>query len=123
MTEIIDGELKKMGVTISKPMLAVICIIFGIMVILFPNLLVWMVGLFLVIQGALLLTDYLEQERRRTTVTVYKGVYCYSCGSRNTEEAVYCKRCGKKLIQAGQTTTPEPNYVKRRSRKVKVVSR
>jgi uncharacterized membrane protein HdeD (DUF308 family) len=44
-------------------MLATICIIFGIIVILFPNLLVWIVGLFLVVQGILLLTDLLEQER------------------------------------------------------------
>jgi len=37
-----------------------ICIIFGILVIVFPDLLEWIVGLFLIIQGVLLLTDYLE---------------------------------------------------------------
>ena len=102
MADYVDGGLKRIGITISKPMLAITCIIFGVIVILFPNLLVWIVGLFLVIQGTLLLTDLLEQERPGTTVTVPKGVYCSHCGTRNIEEAVYCKRCGKKLEQVKQ---------------------
>lgn len=64
MSEYVDSGLKRMGITISKPMLALLCIIFGILVILFPSLLVWIVGLFLVIQGVLLLTDFLETNRR-----------------------------------------------------------
>jgi uncharacterized membrane protein HdeD (DUF308 family) len=63
MTNYVDRELKKLGITISKPILAILCIIFGILVILFPTLLVWIVGLFLVIQGILLLTDFLELKR------------------------------------------------------------
>ena len=60
MTDYVDKGLKKLGITISKPILATLCIIFGILVILFPNLLVWIVGLFLIIQGILLLTDFME---------------------------------------------------------------
>jgi len=63
MADYVDKELKKLGITISKPILAILCIIFGILVILFPTLLVWIVGLFLVIQGILLLTDFLELKR------------------------------------------------------------
>ena len=63
MTDYVDKGLKKLGITISKPILAMLCIIFGILVILFPTLLVWIVGLFLVIQGILLLTDYMELNR------------------------------------------------------------
>ena len=102
MADYLDRGLKKIGITISKPMLAIICVIFGIMVVLFPDLLVWIVGLFLVVQGILLLTDLLEQERPRTTVIVSKSVYCSHCGTRNIEEAVYCKKCGKKLEQVRQ---------------------
>ena len=102
MADYVDRGLKKVGITISKPMLAITCIIFGVVVILFPNLLVWIVGLFLVIQGILLLTDLLEQESQRTTAIVSKGVYCSHCGTRNIEEAVYCKKCGKKLEQVKQ---------------------
>ncbi|MFQ6068577.1 MAG: zinc-ribbon domain-containing protein [Candidatus Bathyarchaeia archaeon] len=111
MADYVDRGLKRVGITISTPMLAIVCITFGIIVILFPNLLVWMVGLFLIIQGALLLTDYLEHERRRATVTVSKGVYCSSCGTRNAKESVYCRRCGKKLEQAKQIATPQPKEV------------
>ena len=63
MADYVDKELKKVGITLSKPILAVLCIVFGILVILFPTLLVWIVGLFLVIQGILLLTDYMELNR------------------------------------------------------------
>jgi len=63
MTDYVDRGLRKLGITISKPLLAILCIIFGILVILFPTLLVWIVGLFLVIQGILLLTDYMELKR------------------------------------------------------------
>jgi uncharacterized membrane protein HdeD (DUF308 family) len=63
MTETVEKSLKKMGVTVSKPVLAVIAIIFGLLVIVFPDLLVWIVGLYFIIQGVLLLTDYFESRR------------------------------------------------------------
>ena len=63
MTEMVEKGLRKMGITVSKPILAVICIIFGILVIVFEDLLQWIVGLFLIIQGILILTDYLELRR------------------------------------------------------------
>jgi len=63
MTMVEEG-LRKIGITASKPILAIICIIFGILVIVFPELLQWIVGLFLIIQGVLLLTDYLELRKK-----------------------------------------------------------
>jgi len=60
MTDVVEKGLRKIGITISKPILAVICIIFGVLVIVFRDLLQWIVGLFLIIQGILLLTEYLE---------------------------------------------------------------
>jgi uncharacterized membrane protein HdeD (DUF308 family) len=56
----VEKGLKRIGITVSKPILAIICILFGVLVIVFPDLLEWIVGLFLIIQGILLLTDYLE---------------------------------------------------------------
>ncbi len=99
MADYVDKGLARMGITISKPMLAVICIIFGVVVIVLPNLLVWIVGLFLVVQGILLLTDLLEVGSRGTSTIAPSGVYCTHCGTGNIEEAVYCKRCGKTLDQ------------------------
>jgi cytochrome c biogenesis protein CcdA len=60
----VEKGLKKIGVTISKPILAIICIIFGLLVIVYEDLLQWIVGLFLIIQGILLLTDFLELRRK-----------------------------------------------------------
>ena len=102
MSGYVDRGLKKLGITISKPMLAIICIIFGMVVIFFPGLLVWIVGLFLIVQGTLLLTDLLERESQRPPVIASKGVYCSHCGTRNIEEALYCKKCGEKFEQASQ---------------------
>jgi uncharacterized membrane protein HdeD (DUF308 family) len=63
MTETVEKGLKRIGVTVSKPVLAVLAIIFGLLVIIFPNLLVWIVGLYFIIQGILLLTDYYESKK------------------------------------------------------------
>jgi len=64
MTETMERGLKKIGVTVSKPILALIAIIFGILVIAFPNLLQWIVGLYFIIQGILLFMDYMELRSR-----------------------------------------------------------
>lgn len=60
MVEVVEKGLKRFGVTVSKPALGVICILFGILVLLIPELLQLIVGLFLIIEGVLVLTDYLE---------------------------------------------------------------
>ena len=60
MTQTVEKTLKKIGVTVSKPILALIAIIFGILVILLPDLLQWIVGLYFIIQGILLFIDYYE---------------------------------------------------------------
>ena len=65
MTEIVDKGLKKIGITVSKPLLAAICIIFGIIVIVVPEILGLVVGIFLIIQGVLLLTEYMELKKQQ----------------------------------------------------------
>jgi len=65
LTEVVEEGLKKFGVTMSKPILAVICIIFGILVIAIPALLGIIVGVFLIIEGILLLTEYMELQRQQ----------------------------------------------------------
>jgi len=67
MAEVIEKGLKKIGITVSKPVLAIVCIIFGIILIVGRDFAVWLValiiGLFLVIQGILILTDYFELKK------------------------------------------------------------
>ena len=64
MTEVVEKGLKKVGVTVSKPVLALIAVIFGLLVIILPELLQLIVGLYFIIQGILLFTDYLETKQR-----------------------------------------------------------
>ena len=65
MTEVVEKGLKKIGITVSKPVLAIICIIFGILVIAIPALIAYILGIFLIIEGVLLLTDYLELKKQQ----------------------------------------------------------
>jgi uncharacterized membrane protein HdeD (DUF308 family) len=62
--EAIEEGLKKIGLTVSKPILAIIAIIFGILVIVFPDLLATIVGIYFIIQGILLFLDYFELSRK-----------------------------------------------------------
>lgn len=64
MGETIEKGLKKIGLTVSKPILAIIAIIFGILVIVFPDLLSTIVGVYLIIQGFLFFLDYFELSRK-----------------------------------------------------------
>jgi uncharacterized membrane protein HdeD (DUF308 family) len=65
LTEVVEKGLKRIGITISKPVLAVLCLIFGIVVIVKPDILGIVVGIFFIIEGVLLLTDYLELRRQQ----------------------------------------------------------
>jgi uncharacterized membrane protein HdeD (DUF308 family) len=65
MTEVVEKGLKKIGITVSKPVLAILCIIFGIIVIRWEQFLNWIVGIFLIIEGVLLLTEYLELRKQQ----------------------------------------------------------
>ncbi|MEM3699568.1 MAG: hypothetical protein QXL57_01715 [Candidatus Bathyarchaeia archaeon] len=67
MTEVVEKGLKKIGITVSKPVLAILCIIFGILVIAIPALIGIIVGIFLIIEGVLLLTEYLELRKQQPT--------------------------------------------------------
>jgi uncharacterized membrane protein HdeD (DUF308 family) len=64
MGEEIEKGLKRIGVTVSKPVLALVAIIFGVLVIVFPSVLQWIVGLYLIIQGILFFSDYYELRRK-----------------------------------------------------------
>jgi uncharacterized membrane protein HdeD (DUF308 family) len=65
LTEVVEKGLKKIGITISKPVLAILCIIFGLVVIVWKDFLNLVVGIFLIIEGVLLLTEYLELKRQQ----------------------------------------------------------
>lgn len=67
MTDVVEKGLKKIGITVSKPILAALCIIFGIIVIAWKESLNYVVGIFLIIEGVLLLTEYLELQRQQPT--------------------------------------------------------
>ncbi|MEM2281517.1 MAG: DUF3096 domain-containing protein [Candidatus Bathyarchaeia archaeon] len=65
MTKVVEKGLKKIGITVSKPVLAIICIIFGILIIAIPPLIAYILGIFLIIEGVLLLTEYLELRKQQ----------------------------------------------------------
>jgi uncharacterized membrane protein HdeD (DUF308 family) len=64
VTQEVEKGLKKIGVTMSKPVMALIAIVFGMLVIVFKDLLQWIVGLYFIIQGILFFIDYFELRRK-----------------------------------------------------------
>jgi uncharacterized membrane protein HdeD (DUF308 family) len=68
LTRMMEKGLRRIGITVSKPVLAVIAIIFGILLILFPELVGIIIGIYLIIQGVLLLTDYMEMRRQQSRI-------------------------------------------------------
>ncbi len=65
MTEVVEKGLKKIGITMSKPLLAILCIIFGIIVIVWKEFLNYIVGIFFIIEGVLLLTEHIELRKQQ----------------------------------------------------------
>jgi multisubunit Na+/H+ antiporter MnhC subunit len=59
----IDRGLRKAGINVSTPVLAVICLVFGVLLLVFPYLVGYIIGIFLLIQGILLLVNYMEAKR------------------------------------------------------------
>jgi uncharacterized membrane protein HdeD (DUF308 family) len=66
LTEVVEKGLKKIGITVSKPVLAIICVIFGIIVIAWKESLNLIVGIFFIIEGVLMLTEYLELRKQQS---------------------------------------------------------
>ena len=58
MTEAVDRSLKKLGITLTKPALAVVFIVFSILIFVFPQLVGYIVALFMLVEGILILVDY-----------------------------------------------------------------
>lgn len=65
MTDVVEKGLRRIGITISKPVLGILCIIFGVIVLVVPASLAIIVGIFLLIEGILLLTEYAELTRQQ----------------------------------------------------------
>jgi uncharacterized membrane protein HdeD (DUF308 family) len=76
LTDVVEKSLKKIGITVSKPVLAAICVIFGAIVIVFEEVLAIAGGIFLIIQGILLLIDYMEvKKQQEASPTVNKQIF------------------------------------------------
>ncbi len=66
MTEGIEKGLKRIGVSVSKPVHALVTILFGIFVWTVPQFLSFLVGAYFIIQGILLFIDYYGTKKKIT---------------------------------------------------------
>jgi uncharacterized membrane protein HdeD (DUF308 family) len=64
ITQEVEKGMEKTGAAVSKPIMALIAIVFGILVIVFKELFPWIVGPYFIIQGILFFVDYFELRRR-----------------------------------------------------------
>ena len=63
MARIVDDNLKKIGLHVSKPLLAVVCIIFGVLLLIWPDMVGIIIGVFLLVQGILVLLEYYNNRK------------------------------------------------------------
>ncbi len=98
-----DGKPEGIGISISQPNLAVICLASGLVLALFLGLAGWIIGLPLAFVGMLLLVDYYSK-KPHVNVTAPSSNYCRACGTENEKEAMYCEKCGTKLLRTATKT-------------------
>jgi uncharacterized membrane protein HdeD (DUF308 family) len=107
MTQEVEKGMEKIGAAVSKPIMALIAIVFGILVIVFKELFPWIVGPYFIIQGILFFIDYFELRRRAQgelpTSTLF--FFCLKCnvGKGTTCRLLLGKRAGLslKLVKNG----------------------
>ena len=64
LSDVVEKGLKKISVTVSKPILAAITLVFGLIIIFWQESLNLIIGIYLIIQGILLLMEYYELRSR-----------------------------------------------------------
>jgi len=69
LADVVERSLRRIGITVSRQVLGIVAIIFGVLIIIYPPLLSYLIAIFLIIEGILLLTDYLEKRHQHTTTT------------------------------------------------------
>jgi len=69
VAKIVDEALKKMGFHVSKLVLAVICIVFGVVLLIWPEFVGIIIGVFLLVQGILILVEHYSN--KKTVNTTY----------------------------------------------------
>jgi uncharacterized membrane protein HdeD (DUF308 family) len=63
MANMVNDNLKKIGLYVTKPVLALICIIFGILLLIWPDMVGIIIGIFLLVQGLLILLEYYNNRK------------------------------------------------------------
>jgi uncharacterized membrane protein HdeD (DUF308 family) len=63
MANMVNDNLKKIGLYVTKPVLALICIIFGILLLIWPDMVGIIIGIFLLVQGLLILFEYYNNRK------------------------------------------------------------
>ena len=71
MTEGIEKVLKKIGVEVSKPVHALITILFGVLVWTLPQFLSFLVGAYFIIEGIMLFIDYYGTNKKTTQTQIH----------------------------------------------------
>ena len=65
LSDIIDKGLKKAGLNIPKPVLAALCILFGILLFIIPELVSYLLGAFLLYTAIVLLIEHYDNSGRK----------------------------------------------------------
>ncbi len=113
MTEYRDNTQIESQVRIARPMIAAVCLFFGLITILTQSISASSVGLFVLTLGALVFIHHYEQEAPTTETETRDAIYCYMCGAKNQEDALYCEKCGKKFDKTEIIVVPPQKVIQK----------
>ena len=71
MTEGIEKGLKRIGIEVSKPVHALVTILFGIFVWTLPQFLSFLLGAYFIIEGILLFIDYYGTKKKTVQTDIH----------------------------------------------------
>lgn len=67
-TASVDGAVRRMG--LATEVAAILMVLFGVLIIVFPALVAWILGLLLVLVGVVLLVSHLDARRHHAMAPV-----------------------------------------------------
>jgi len=64
-------------------------------------------GIILIIVGIGLIAYLIHKLRKESKTALQQKIYCSFCGTKNSSEANFCVKCGKKIANQQQSTNSD----------------
>jgi len=69
-------------------------------------------GIILILVGIGLIAYLIHKLRKESKTALQQKIYCSSCGTKNSPEANFCVKCGKKIANQQQSSNSDKSEEK-----------